>query len=442
MIADAVVVGARCAGSATAIALAREGRRVVVVDRASFPSDTLSTHLLFAGGVAELEALGARERVEALGPPRLARAHVAALGYGVTTGCTPTDGIDYSLCVRRTGLDAALVQTAREAGAEVREGVRATGLVWDGPRVAGVRVEDGDGEDELRAPLVVGADGRRSTVARLVGAERPHRASANGRACFFAYFEEARPEWRDIAAQWRTGHELGTAFPCDGGLVLVLLMPPLERGAAFRADPQGEYDRTLELLPELSERLSGCTQRAKVRGATELPSYFRRSSGPGWALPGDAGHFKDPVTAQGIRDALRYGRRLGEMSAPVLDDPRALDSALAAWELERDWDCLEAYQWTNILARGDDVTALEAELYRRMHRRPELGRELLDVFARSRRPSEVFTARRAAWLWGAALARRGADRRTVLRLITRDLRTDLRDRFERMQVQRRAAGRA
>lgn len=441
MTADAVVVGARCAGSATAIALARAGRRVVVVDRASFPSDTLSTHLLFAGGVAELEALGARGRVEALGPPRLPRAHVAAPGYGVTTGCTPIGGIDYSLCVRRSGLDAALVETARGAGADVREGVRATGLVWDGPRVAGVRVIEGGEERELRAPLVVGADGRRSTVARLVGAERPHRENANGRACFFTYFEDARPEWRDVAAQWRAGRELGTAFPCDGGLVLVLLMPPSERGPAFRADPQGEYERTIELLPELAERLRGCAQQAKVRGATDLPSYFRRSAGSGWALAGDAGHFKDPVTAQGIRDALRYGRRLGESAAPALDDPSALDAALKEWEVERDSDCLEVYQWTNLLARGDEVTPLEAELYREMSRHPHVGRELLDVFARSRRPGEVFTARRAARLSVSALARRGADRRKLTKLIARDVRTDVRDRSERVKLQRRAANR-
>ena len=436
MTADAVVVGARCAGSAAATALARAGRRVVVVDRARFPSDTLSTHLLFAGGVAELGAIGARERVEALGAPRLTLAHVAAGGFGVTTGCTPVNGIGYSLCVRRTGLDAALVQTAREAGAEVHEGVRVTGLVWDGRRVAGVRVAGAGGERELRAPLVVGADGRRSTVARLVGAQRPHRANANGRACFFSYFEDGRPDWRGVAAQWRSGRELGTAFPCDGGLVLVLLMPPGDRGPAFRANPQAEYERTLGLLPELAERLRGCTQKAKVRGATDLPSYFRRSSGPGWALAGDAGHFKDPVTAQGIRDALRYGRRLGEFAAPALDDARALDRALGDWERERDRDCLEVYQWTNLLARAEGLSPMEAELYRWMDRRPQLGRELLDVFARSRRPSQVFTARRAGRLAAFALARRGADRQAVLSTIGRDARVDLRDRADRWRLRR------
>jgi 2-polyprenyl-6-methoxyphenol hydroxylase-like FAD-dependent oxidoreductase len=431
---DAVVVGARCAGSAVATALARAGRDVVVVDRARFPSDTLSTHLLFAGGVAELKALGARERVEALGSPRLSEAHVAASGYGVTTACTPIDGIDYSLCVRRPGLDTALVETARAAGAEVREGVRATGLLREGPRVTGVRVKDGDDERELRAPLVVGADGRRSTVARLIGCEDPYAWNPNGRACFFAYFDEGRPEWNGVAAQWRSGAELGTAFPCDGGLVLVLLMPPRARGGAFREDPQGEYERTLARLPELAERLRGCKQQGKVRGAVDLPSYFRRSAGPGWALAGDAGHFKDPVTAQGIRDALRFGRRLGELAAPVIDDPDALDAALARWERERDRGCLETYQWTNLLARGEDVSAFETELYRRMSRRPDLGRELLDVFARSRRPSQVITARRSVGFAVRALLRRRTDQPELLRWLARELGVDVRHRLQRLRL--------
>jgi len=431
---DAVVVGARCAGSATATALARAGRHVVVVDRARFPSDTLSTHLIFAGGVAELKALGALDRVEALGSPRLSRAHVAAAGFGVTTESTPVDGIDYALCVRRPGLDAALVDTARAAGADVREGVRATDLVRDGARVVGVRVKDADGEHVLSAPLVVGADGRRSTVAGLVGSDRPYRSNPNGRACFFAYFEEGRPEWNGVAAQWREGADLGTAFPCDGGLVLVLVMPPVERGGAFRSDPQGEYERTLERLPELAERLRGCTQQGKVRGAVDLPSYFRRSTGQGWALAGDAGHFKDPVTAQGIRDALRFGRRLGEITAPVLNDPTALDGALVHWERERDGACLETYQWTNLLARGEAVSAFEGELYRDMARRPELGRELLDVFARSRRPSQVITARRSLRFAVRALARPGTDRPELLRWLARELGVDVRHRLQRMRL--------
>src|SRR3954452_21676632 len=113
-------------------------------------------------------------------------------------------------------------------------------------------------------------------------------------------------------------------------------MPPLERNCEFLEDREAEYDRSIALLPELRERLEGCTRATKVRGASDLPSYFRRSSGPGWALAGDAGHFKDPVTAQGIRDALRFGRVLGERVAPVLDSRADLDAAVAAWERECD----------------------------------------------------------------------------------------------------------
>jgi menaquinone-9 beta-reductase len=424
---DAVIVGARAAGSAAAIALARAGRSVIALDRARFPSDTLSTHLLFPGGVAELQALGALDRVRELGAPPMPAALVGAAGMTATGAYTPIDGIAHALCVRRKGLDAALVATAREAGAEVREKVKVTDLVWDGDRVAGV-VADGE---ELRAPLVVGADGRSSTVARLVGASEPYRRWDNERACAFAYWRDEREEWRGIAAQWREGPELGTAFPCDGGLVLVLLMPPVQRLPAFRADPEGEYLRTIEAMPPLRERLDRCALESKVRIGARLPSYFRRSAGPGWALPGDAGHFKDPVTAQGIRDALRFGRRLGECAAPVLDEPRVLDRALRAWEREREHACLETYQWTTLLGRAEALNPLEAELYRAISREPGLSGPMLDVFARSRRPFSVFTPRQGLALAAKAVARR---RPRALRTAAREVRINLRFRAERAGV--------
>jgi 2-polyprenyl-6-methoxyphenol hydroxylase-like FAD-dependent oxidoreductase len=286
----------------------------------------------------------------------------------------------------------------------------------------------------LRAPLVVGADGRRSTVARLAGAQRPYRERASGRACFFAYWEDGRAEWRDTAAQWREGAELGTAFPCDEGLALVLLQPPAARAAAFRDDLAREYARTVRSIRALRERLDGCRQATKVRAATGIASYFRRSTGPGWALAGDAGHFKDPVTAQGIRDALRYGRRLGEIAAPLLDDPGALDRALRAWERERERDCLEVYQWTNLLARGEPISPLEIELYREAQADPVLARRMADVFSRSARPADVLTARRTARLAARALRRKGSDRATTLRTSARDLAVALRDWRERAAV--------
>lgn len=388
---DVVVVGARCAGSASAIAFARAGRSVVAVDAARFPSSTVSTHLLWAGGVAELERLGARERVEATtGAPRL------PVGYAVIPGAppvratyTPVDGIDYGLCVRRKGLDAALVDAAREAGAEVREQTRVDELLWDGERVTGIVARPRHGRPyALRARLVVGADGRRSTVARLLGVARPHLSNANQRACYYAYFTDPHDDWRDTAAQWREGRDLGTAFPCDGGLTLVLLMPPLSRAGEFGAGREREYHRTIAAIPGLARRLDGCTRVGPVIGATELSSYFRRSSGPGWALAGDAGHFKDPITAQGIRDALRFGRLLAERTAAELDDAGRLDPALAEWERRRDDECHETYEWTNYVARADPVGELDRVLYRHFAQ-PEHAHELLDLHSRILRPSEV-----------------------------------------------------
>lgn len=301
----------------------------------------------------------------------------------------------------------------------------------------GVRYEDAAGtEHELRASLVVGADGRRSTVAARVGARAPYRSRRSGRACFYAYWHDARPDWRHIAAQWRVGAELGTAFPCDGGLVLVLLQPPAQRESEFAADREGVYLGSVASIPGLAERLEGARLAGKVRSATGIESYFRRSSGPGWALAGDAGHFKDPVTAQGIRDALRFGRLLGEAAAAVLDEPRALDAALAEWERQRERECLETYQWTDALARGQSMTLLEHELYRHAAQTPRLAQEMLDVFSRTRRPAQLLTARRLL-RYTTGLALRHPDLAGELaRQTRRELRTALAD-----QVERRRAGR-
>ncbi len=435
---DAVVVGARCAGSAAATALARAGRRVVALDRNGFPSDTLSTHLLFAGGVAELAALGALERVEAAGPPRLPLAYVYGGGLSVSADYTPIGAVDYALCVSRPALDAALVETARSAGADVREKFRVRELLWEHDRVVGVRGEGPDGPREVCASLVIGADGRHSTVAELVGASDPYRAVPNGRACAFAYWQDPREEWRRTAAQWRDGPQLGVAFPCDKGRVMVLLMPPVESGPALRTDPQTEYERILALLPGLAERLAGCEQVSKVRVSTDHPSFFRRSCGPGWALPGDAGHFKDPVSAQGIRDAMRFGRLLGETVALWLDSESLLDHALASWERRREGECLETYQWTNRLARAEAITPIELELYREMGANPARARDLLDVFARSKAPAEALEPAYAARLAARALHRGAAPRSQVLRTIVRDAGDELRNACERARASRRA----
>jgi flavin-dependent dehydrogenase len=419
---EVVIVGSRCAGSATAIALARRGRSVIALDGASFPSDTLSTHLFFPCHWAELEMLGARDRVMELKPPLHTLAGLGTKDTEVLGPYFGYQGFSAGACVRRPGLDAALVDTARAAGAEIRERTRVTGLLRaDDGRVTGVTWSGRDGSSgEIRAKLVVGADGRRSAVARMVGA-RTHHQWDNRRMMAYAYYRDPREDLRHIAMQWRQGTDLVTIFPCDGDASVVLLMPPVGRAAEFRADSVTAFESTVASIPQLRDRLVGCSRESNVLISYEHPAYFRHSTGPGWALVGDAGHFKDPVTASGIRDALRFGRLLGEAAAPPLDDAGRLDAALAAWEVDRDAQCLPMYQWANTLGLDDAVSPIEAAAYQWFAERPDGPSEILDVFSRGRLPDRVFTPARVMKWVGIALRRPQPGRAAVWRTVRRDV---------------------
>ena len=214
-------------------------------------------------------------------------------------------------------------------------------------------------------------------------------------------------------------------------------MPPVERvGRLQAATSPGEYERTVAAIPELAARLEGAERETKVRHTTSTTSYFRRSSGPGWALPGDAGHFKDPVTAQGIRDALRFGRLLGEAAAPALDDPRALDRALAAWE--RSATASASRSTSGRTGRpGEAMNPIEVELYRPAEGDRALGTTMLDVFSRTARPAKLLTARRFARLMVRSLRRRDGRRREALRVCAREFRGLVSDAGERARLRRR-----
>lgn len=435
---DVVIVGARCAGSAAAIALAGRGRRVIALDVAAFPSDTLSTHLFFPHHWVEIAALGALERVQALGAPRHTRAGLGTARSEVVGPYNDYGGFAYGSCVRRPGLDLALIETARDAGAEVRERTRVTGLLRDETgRVNGVEWTDHDGRaGTIEATLVIGADGRRSTVGRLVGT-REHHVFPNGRMMAFAYYRDPRDELRDLAMQWRQDDELVTVFPCDGGQSVILLMPPATRAPEFRDDAVEAFEKTVARIEPLRERLIGCERETGVRVSFDHPSYFRHSTGPGWALAGDAGHFKDPVTAQGIRDALRFGRLLGEAVAPVLDDRDGLDAALKDWEVDRDAQCLPMYQWANSLGLSDEVSPIEHAAYSWFAARPDGPSEVLDVFSRARDADEVFTpARLARWI-AIALRDPATSRGGVARTLKRDIGREVARRKELAQFRRR-----
>ncbi|HEX3827669.1 MAG TPA: NAD(P)/FAD-dependent oxidoreductase [Sporichthyaceae bacterium] len=426
---DVVVVGGRIGGSAVAIALARAGRRVLVLDNAAFPSDTVSTHVMFAGGLAELKRLGALDRVLAAGAPPCPNLMLSAEGLEVHGTYTPVDGIDYGLNTRRPALDMALVTTAREAGAELRERSKVTGVVWQGNRVAGVRYTDPDGaEHTVLAKLTIGADGRDSRFAEWVGSAR-YKALPNGRGLAFHYMtdsEEGAKHYphRDAICQWRHGEINGFVFPNNDDSLTALLMPSVEIVERCFRDPE-EWDRVVAAQPEMSARLTGTVKEVKLRGAVDTEGYFRTSSGPGWALCGDAGSFKDPVIAQGIRDGLWSGRTLGETVAPHLDDPARLAEATRHYEWLRDKEVLATYYWGHKESRVSSLNPVEKEFYLQGENDPQIGRDLVDTFSRVISPYKLVSVPREVTWTVRALRRRGTDRRAVVQFVSEAVKLDL-----------------
>jgi flavin-dependent dehydrogenase len=395
---DVVIVGGRLAGACAAVHFARSGRHVVVLDRSKFPSDQLSTHLLFPAGVDELRQMGALRGILAQRPTRspwlsLSTSRGDSGGASLLERWRPAGPIDYCICVPRPIQDLELVRAARAAGAEVRERHRVLDVLWRGGRACGVRYADADGGvHELNARLVIGADGRRSTVASSVGAFRPYRASRNGRGLVFRYVDDPAYGTREgeTIHQWRDGDSLGFLFPsAPSPKALLLFMGAAEEAAEAKRDPEAHWAGKLAQHPGMAARVRGCTNSTPLRCTGDTSAYFRASSGPGWALAGDAGHFKDPVIGQGQRDALWSGRRLAEMADPVLDEPAALDLALRRWERERDVECLHAYHFGNLETAVRPVSPVLTEIVRRTSRSaaPDLG----DVFGRGRTITQVLS---------------------------------------------------
>jgi flavin-dependent dehydrogenase len=348
--ADVVIVGARCAGTAAASVFARAGKRVVVLDKARFPSDTLSTHTLFGPAIEELRTLGAWEGVSALDPPMIDAFH-AEFRNGRQDAAVYheqlTEQTGYAINVPRLLLDQELVSVVRTAGADVRERCTVTDVIRSGGRVAGVVYRDIHGElVRLSAPLVLGADGQESTVAGLVGASTPYRYSHSDRVAVYRYANDPVVDGPAATTMyhWKDGTSTAFLFPSTPrGTMLVLFLADGTEVDEARADIDAYWARKLYEHPAVAQRVAGATDWSEPRITTSLASYFRKSTGPGWALVGDAGHFKDPVLGQGIRDALWAGRTLADATVDLLDSPWALDRALSEWERQRDRECKLAY---------------------------------------------------------------------------------------------------
>ncbi|MBZ0289791.1 MAG: FAD-dependent monooxygenase [Anaerolineae bacterium] len=361
---DAIIVGARCAGSAVAMLLARQGFRILLLDRATFPSDTLSGHFIFYPGVQQLSRWGLLESIIASGCPPITSFSTNLGDFTLRGTVEPIDGVPGAIGPRRTILDTILVEAAAQAGAEVRTGFTVTDVIWDGDQVTGIRghVQHGQPVTE-HAAIIIGADGKHSRIAQLVDA--PTTQEVPPLTClYYSYWSDFPCDGFEL--NWRP-RRLTLTFPTNDGLTFQAIEWPRAEFQALRSGLETNYLDTLTMMPDLRERLAGARRASIIYGTGDTPNCFRKRFGPGWALVGDAAHVKDPTPAQGISDAFADADVLAEKLGRAFSGELPIETALTRYETERNQRALPEYERTCQMAHlegwnAPDVLALRAAL--------------------------------------------------------------------------------
>jgi 2-polyprenyl-6-methoxyphenol hydroxylase-like FAD-dependent oxidoreductase len=385
---DAIVVGARCAGSPTAMLLARAGHRVLLVDRARFPSDTLSTHYIHQNGVAYLQRWGLVPQIAAAGAPGI-RNYTLDVGPFALHGAPPPIGdVANAYSLRRSVLDKILVDAAADAGAEVREGFPVDGLVTVGNRVTGIHSR---GRTE-EAQIVIGADGLNSLVARAVGA-RTYNDMGTLTCAYYTYWSDL--EMDGVELYLRPDRTIVAAPTSDGRVVTIVFWPHAEFGAV-RADIEGSFLEAIALAPSLAERVRRATRTDRFRGSGQLPNLYRRPHGDGWALVGDAGHHKDPILALGISDAFRDAELLADAIDAGLTGRTPLAAALASYEQRRNELSAAGFHATVDFARLAPPPPHLARLFAALRELPDDRDQLFGTFAGTVAPEAFFAPENVA----------------------------------------------
>ena len=369
--------------------LARKGYRVLLLDKATFPSDTMSTHFVHPPGVAALERWGLLERLEATGCPPV---ETYSFDFGPLTisgSPQPIDGIAHGYCPRRTVLDKLLVDAAVEAGAELREGFTVDEILADDGTVTGIRGHaKGGAAVTERARVVIGADGKHSLVAKTVQPEQYDERRSH-LAMYYAYWSGLPSSGFEttIRAENRRGW---AAIPTHDDLTVVPFGWPVEEFHANRKDIEGNFFAAMELAPEFAERVRAAKRESKFIGSAELPGYFRKPFGPGWALVGDAGYHKNPITAMGINDAFRDA----ELVAGALDDAfsgrRSYEEGMSDYQQARDREALPVYEFTDEFAQLQPPPPEMQQLIGAMHGNQEAMDGFVSVQAATLPAPEFF----------------------------------------------------
>jgi 2-polyprenyl-6-methoxyphenol hydroxylase-like FAD-dependent oxidoreductase len=394
---DAIVIGARCAGAPTAMLLARKGYRTLLVDQATFPSDTISTHLIHPPGVAALRRWGLLDRVTKTNSPPI-HTYVFDFGPLALSGSPGTKEESVSYGPRRTVLDKLLVDAAAEAGVEVREGFTVEEIVVEDGTVTGIRGRSKSGPAITeRARVVVGADGLHSLVAKAVNAET-YRETPPLEASYYTYWSGLPMNGRFEA--YDRGNRAFAAWPTNDDRTLVIAGWPIVDFDANRKNIEGSYLDTISKAPAFADRMRSAKREERFVGMS-VPGFFKKPFGPGWALVGDAGYNKDFITAQGISDAFQDAELCSQAIDESLSGTRPFDTAMNDYRSARDERVLPMYEFTCQFASFQPPPPERLQLFAAMKGNQPAMDGFARVFAGVTSPAEFFSEENVKRILGA-----------------------------------------
>jgi flavin-dependent dehydrogenase len=329
---DAIIVGARCSGATTAMLLARKGHRVLLVDRARFPSDIPHGHFIHQQGPMRLKKWGLLDAITSSNCPRTESISVDLGDFPLESSGIQVDGVAFGYGPRRKVLDQVLIDEAVRAGVELREGVAVESFLSDGDRITGIRARGRSGEvfNEW-ATMTIGADGRGSRLARTVCA--PVYDATPTLMCYSFSYWSGVPE-RRLRIVLRP-YRVFFAFPTNDDLYAVFSGAPISELARMSTNPERHFEESLALAPSFAQLLRSGRREERFSGAGDLPNFFRKPFGTGWALVGDAGHHKDPYMALGLNDAFRDAEFLSDALDEAFSGRSSFDAALGEYERRR-----------------------------------------------------------------------------------------------------------